>query len=440
MLYVLPESKINFLIIVAFFFPFVPIAAAQAPTPITLKACVEEALQKNPAAVLAKQTEESALEDVGAAKGRYYPEALFRSGFRRWETHVFLPEGVGSPGFQPTVGPVNEWRANLRAQYTVFDSGLRSSELKSAESQYSATQEESFRTRSEIVYSVYAAFYELLAAEDEVELAKLRIERSQDHLRLATDRKEAGAVPQADVTRARVDVSSAELTLVAAESSLRIASGNLNRAMGRMPHERLQVARIELNAPDPGEIDVPQSLTRALEKRPEVQAGIRRVDAKRSQIGAVRSEILPKVRAEAGYGWLEEEFVPKDRDWWIGVTLDIPLFDGGARSHRSAKSKVEVNREQTRLDQTKLSIQQEVWSAHSRWVEAHQSLQTNRARKEQAEESLRLTKARYEEGADTINDLLDAELALDQSETSLNNARYQLFVAQAAFLLASGEL
>jgi outer membrane protein TolC len=53
---------------------------------------------------------------------------------------------------------------------------------------------------------------------------------------------------------------------------------------------------------------------------------------------------------------------------------------------------------------------------------------------------LRLTKARYEEGADTINDLLDAELALDQSETSLKNARYQLDVARAAFLLASGEL
>jgi len=51
-----------------------------------------------------------------------------------------------------------------------------------------------------------------------------------------------------------------------------------------------------------------------------------------------------------------------------------------------------------------------------------------------------LSKARYEEGADTINDLLDAEVALDQAETGLNDAHYQLYIAHASFLLASGDL
>jgi outer membrane protein len=410
-----------------------------AQSSMTLEDCIQVALQNNPASNYAKQSELSALEDVRIAKGKYYPEVGFRFGYRRWESHAFLPEGFVRPGLD-TIGPVNEWRTNVRGQYTLFDSGQRSSELNSAESQYEASQQESLETRNNIIYNVQAAYYDVLAAEDELELSKTRISRSQDHLRIASDRKEAGDVPQADVTRARVDLSSSELNSVSAEGSLRIALGNLNQAMGRMPQEPLQVAHSEITIPDPTATDVQQSLDNALKKRPEIQAAQKRVEAKQNQIGIAKSDIYPKVRTEAGYGWLDEEFFPTDKDWYVGITLDIPLLDGGTRRHRIAKSKVEVSREQARLDQLKLSVQQEVWSAYSRWIEAHQLLETSRSRQAQAEESLRLTKARYEEGAGTINDLLDAELSLDQADTGLNTARYRLYLARVAFLLAVGEL
>lgn len=420
---------------------FLSILAQQvfAQSPMSLEDCIQVALQNNPASNYAKQSELSALEDVRIAKGKYFPEVGFRFGYRRWESHAFLPEGFVRPGLD-TIGPVNEWRTNLRGQYTIFDSGQRSSELNSAESQYEASQQESLETRNNIIYSVHAAYYDVLAAEDDLALSKTRISRSQDHLRIASDRKEAGDVPQADVTRARVDLSTAELNSVSAEGSLRIALGNLNQAMGRLPQDPLQIANSEISIPDPAATDVQQSLNNALQKRPEIQAAQKRVEAKQNQIGIYRSDILPKVRAEAGYGWLDEEFFPKDQDWYVGVSLDVPLLDGGTRRHRIARSKVEVNREQAQLDQLKLSVQQEVWSAYSRWIEAYQSLETSRSRQAQAEESLRLTKARYEEGAGTINDLLDAELSLDQADTGLNTARYRLYLARVAFLLAAGEL
>jgi outer membrane protein TolC len=423
-----------------FLFPqTVPATEIESPARLTLDACVQEALKRNPASDAAKYAEQSAMEEVGAVKGKYYPEVSFRTGYRRWESHAFLPEGFLRPGLD-TIGPVNEWRANLRSQYTLFDSGLRSSELKAAQSQHSATTEESLRVRNDIIYRVHSAYYELLAAEAEVELAKQSQSRSQDHLRLAAERKAAGAVPQSDVTRARVDASTADLRLVSAESAVRIARGNLNEVMGRAAFEPLEVAGAEQTAPDPAGTNIEQAVLQALEKRPEVQAALKRLEAKQNQIGAVRSEILPKVRAEAGYGWLDETFLPEDSDWWVGITLDVPLFDGGTRRSRIARSKIEVSREQAQVDQLKLSVQQEVWSAYSRWIEGFQSLQTNFVRKEEAEESLRLTRARYEEGADTINDLLDAELALDQAETGLNGSRYRLYVAKAGFLLAAGEL
>src|SRR4249919_2162862 len=121
--------------------------AQSAENPMTIEACIQVALQNNPASNYAKQSELSALEDVRIAKGKYYPDVGWRFGYRRWESHAFLPEGFLRPGLD-TIGPVNEWRTNLRAQYTIFDSGQRSSELNSAESQYAASQEQSLETRN----------------------------------------------------------------------------------------------------------------------------------------------------------------------------------------------------------------------------------------------------------------------------------------------------
>jgi outer membrane protein len=406
----------------------------------TLDACVQQALANSPAATIARQSEQSALEDVGAAKGRYFPDVSARAGYRRWETFIFLPQGVAPPGVPPIVGPVNEWRGNFRAEYTVFDSGRRSSEVKSAKSLNSAAHENSNRTKSEITFDVQSAFYELLAAQDQVVLAQARLERSQSHFRLASERKAAGAVPRADVTRASVDVSTAELDLVHTQSTERIARGHLNEVMGRMAQEPLDIARIEAEPPSPEGTEVQQSLAQAWGKRPEVLAAQHEVEAAQSRVGAVRSEILPRVLAEGGYGKLDEDFLPTNPDWYVGVNVTIPLFDGGTRKHRIAKSRVDVSLEQAQLEQIKLSVQQEIWSAYSKWTEAYQSLQTNISRKAEAEETMTLSKARYEEGADTINDLLDAEVALDQAETGLNNARYQLYIAHASFLFAAGEL
>src|SRR5262249_14582973 len=152
------------------------------------------------------------------------------------------------------------------------------------------------------------AFYEVLQAEDGVELAKAREQRSKDHLRLAQERKAVGAVPQFDVTRSRTDVASAQLDIASAESNLRLALGRLNEVMGRSASEPLQIARPMLVTPDPSQISIDDSMKRATETRPEILAAHQRVQAKESQVGSVHSDIMPKVKAEAGYGWRDNDF------------------------------------------------------------------------------------------------------------------------------------
>jgi outer membrane protein len=406
---------------------------------LTMEDCVQQALQHNPAIVYAKQSEQIATEDVSTTKAKNYPDVRLETGYRRFFTHAFLPEGIGGD-IPDVVGPINDYRMNVQTNYIVYDGGQRSSDTKTAKAQLAGATQETNRTRVDIVYRTQTAFYEVLEAQDAVQLAKTRETRSKDHLKLAEERKAVGAVPQFDVTRSRTDVASAQLEIASAESDLRLALGRLNEVMGRSASEPLQIAKPMLVAPDPAQIKIDESMKKAMETRPEILAAQQRVQAKHDQIGSVHSEIMPKLKAEAGYGFRDNDFDPPDKDWWVGVTLNIPLWDGGVRSHKIAKSKIDANRESQQLEQTKLSVQQEVWSAYSLWIEAFQALQTSGVMKSEASESLGLVNARYEEGAGTINDLLDAELSLNQSETQMNNARYRVHMAYAAFLRSSGQL
>ena len=358
----------------------------------TLEQCVQEALRNNPAAGIAKDAEAAALEDVASAEGRYYPEVGVQSAYRRFETHAFLPSDLAPiTGIPSTVvGPLNDWRLNVSANYVVYDSGLRSSDLNSAKSQLSAAREEAGRTRADIVYNVHVGYFDVLQAQAALRSAKDRQSRSREHVKLAEARKAEGAVPQADVTLSRTDASSADLDVASAENTLRVAQGKLNQAMGHPPNESFALAEAPATDLDPAQIQVQQYLDKAMESRPEVVAAQKRAEARRSQIGAVRSEILPKVRAEAGYGWRDDDFDPPDKDWWVGVSLNIPLFDGGVRnqSHREKQDRSR-SRGTNRSRKSNCRCNKKYGPRIQRWVEAFQALQTSGVMKEQAAESAR---------------------------------------------------
>jgi outer membrane protein len=404
-------------------------------TALDLEECIRIALENNPLLQSVQHEIHAADEDVASVKGKFYPEALARTGYRRWESHAFLPPGVGFPGIPPVIGPTNDWGLSLRSNYLVYDSGLRSSELKVAQAQRAATAEDFENAKLDVELQTRVTFYQLLASLEQEELARQRFVRSEDHLRLAEERKAAGAVPLADVTRVRAELANSKLSLVSAESEVRIARSNLNTVMGRQVDMAFEVKKDSLVVIPPKAFtptDADWQLLTA--ERPDIKAARQRVEASKSQIGIVKSELLPRVRAEAGFGWRDSEFFPSDKDWYVGMTLDIPLFDGFTRKHRVAKETIEVSREEARLRHFMLQAQKEIWSAHSRMVEAFESIEASKALQKDASESARLTRERYAAGAGVINDLLDAEFLFAQSEVSTVRAEYHYLIAMAEWL------
>jgi outer membrane protein len=413
-----------------------------SPAGLTLGACVRIALKRNPAIRAAQHTVTAAGEAVGEARAPYYPDLGLSAGYSRFQRHVFLPSGLTVPGrtVPSIVGPTDDWMSSLRTRLTLFDSGERHAQLEAVKARKGATAEQEANVKQDVIFRVHQNFYRLAAAREALVVVRATLARAEDHLRLAQERKDAGAVPKVDVIRAQVEVANSRLAAVRAESLVMVVRGDLNTIMGLPVDQTLEVDVLSGDQTSPDMVYISQALQQAVHARPALKAALQRVAAAQRSVDGVKSAYGPKIKAEAGYGWQDSKFLPKDEEWYAGVFVEWPLFTGFYRWHHVNRSKAELSREEADLEQAILAVSQEVWSAHAKWRETGEAVQTAAEALRGAEESLRLTRERYAVGAGTLSDLLDAQNVLARAQTTLVETQWDHRIARSAFQRAVGAI
>jgi outer membrane protein len=407
---------------------------------LTLEACVRIAFDKNPAIQAAREGVSAAQEAVGEANAPYYPELAVNAGYSRWERHAFLPNGFTKPGMPSAIGPTDDWIAGLKASYTLFDSGERRAKLRAAISGKEVAEGDWNRIRQDIALDVHQSYYGLISALEALSVAGKNLTRAEDHLRLARERKAVGAVPQADVVRAQARVADEKLALVRVENLVRITRGNLNTAMGLSADTPINTeCRAEEIKQSEG-IDMTRAYDQALHSRPEITMALRRVEMAQNAVDGAKSAFGPKVRVEGGYGRQDENFFPDDKDWMVGVVIEMPIFTGFSRIHRLGRTKAELLKEEAEVQRLILNIRREVWSANSKLKEAYEEIQATTVLVKDAEESVRLTRERYAAGAGTITELLDTQAALARAGGIRVEAEWNYHIAKASFDRSVGSL
>ncbi len=146
------------------------------------------------------------------------------------------------------------------------------------------------------------------------------------------------------------------------------------------------------------------------------------------------------MKGEASWGWRDTSYFPHDKDWLVGVSIDLPIFTGFSRKHRSARAKSELSREEADTQRLTQAVRQEVWSAYSKLRETYEATLSTEVQLRDAQESLRLASERYQAGAGTITDLMDSEAALARAEAVRVAALWDYQVARSVFQRTVGEL
>ncbi len=425
-----------------------PLAAADAtpatPPPdasgaLTLADCIHLAAQDHPLLTAASAGVSAASAAVGEARAPFWPQVNLSAGYHRWQQRAFLPSGLTLPGpaVPELIGRLDDWTGGLSSVVTLYDFGERRAVLDAARARLGSAQADAAATRADVRLSVESAFYALAEAEDLRRVAERNLARTESHLALAQARRDAGAVPEADVLRARAEMADARLQVISARSRVRTAAGALNTAMGRPAETPIAIRPPVPSAPPPA-ADIEADIRRAIADRPELRSDKLRLEAAHANVEAARASRAPKILADGSFGWNDTDFLPQTRVWQVGVSVDLPVFDAGSRTHRIDRNRADVAREQALYDSSVLQVRQQIWAAASELQRAWDSIAANEASVRASAESLRVVRERYQTGAAVITDLLDTETSLARAEASLAEARWTYLADRAAYRRAIG--
>ena len=329
----------------------------------------------------------------------------------------------------------SSYTAGVTASVRVFDANRTKYAVEAQRGTLAATEAEGRKTRLQVRYGVKKAYMDLLLAGEVRGQRKESVDSFRLHLERAKSYYETGLKPKSDVTKAEVDLGNAQLALVEAESNVRVAQAALLNAMGVDLAGPFEVRAEDRALPESAEGGA-EAL--ALEHRQDYEAANRRTLAGKAEVRSAARASSPSLSLRGGYSAGGEEISSLSSEWNVGLSLNVPVVDGGAVSARTDIARAQVRSLEAAREALRQNILLEVRKAVLNIRNARERIRIAGLTVAQAEENYSLAEGRYRTGVGDSLALSDALLALTDARLSVYRARYDLQVAQFALESATG--
>lgn len=329
----------------------------------------------------------------------------------------------------------SSYAAGVTASLKVFDTNRTKYAVEAQRSALSAVEAEGKKTRLQVRAGVKKAYMDLLLAGEVRGQRQESVDSFRRHLERAKGYYETGLKPKIDVTKAEVDLGNAQLALVEAESGVQVAQAALLNAMGVDSMGPFEVRMAECRLPDAAEDDV-EAL--ALEHRQDYAAADLRARAGMAEVRSAARGSSPSLSLRGGYSAGGEDISSLRSEWSTGLSLTVPVVDGGATAARTEAARAQVKSLEAAREALRQNILLEVRKAVLNVRNARERIRIAGLTVAQAEENYSLAEGRYRTGVGDSLALSDALLALTNARLSVYRARYDLQVAQFALESATG--
>jgi len=421
---------------------------ASAQEPLTLRQAVDQALGQSPQAAIAHAGDQEAKSAATIARTQLLPHLNFTEDISRGDDPVYafgtrLRQGqftqadfaLDALNHPQAIG---NFSTRFSGSWTAFDSFKTQREIRRADLSRESASSSAKAVDQQIVLHVVAAYQSVLYAQREIYVAQHEQETAAALLTSADEHVKAGLTVESDRMSAQVNVASRKQELITAQGDLDLAWAELREAMGTPDLKPSELKPIEPRTF--AQLTLEEEVATAAKTRPDLSALAQSQSAQAWAVRATKSDFGPRVSA---YGNWEEDRgslgTSGGNNWVAGVQISVDILPIGKRAQLArevaAKQKIDAQ-----LSASQQHVRLEVSRAHIHRRTAELSLETARAAMDQSAESLRILKNRYGAGLATITDLLRAEDAQRQSQSSYWHAVYDNATAYAELLYATGTL
>ncbi len=125
---------------------------------------------------------------------------------------------------------------------------------------------------------------------------------------------------------------------------------------------------------------------------------------------------------------------------YVGLALDIPIFEGFAKNARLKKARLTSALTSDQMENLKLNIGQQVAVAKNNFINAIQTMDAQKINMDRAESVYGQVKKKFESGLATNTDLSSSQSDLITAQSSYLNALYNAVISKVDFLKAIGKI
>jgi outer membrane protein len=423
---------------------FTNVAHAQDSRRLTLKDAIQYALQNYADAKKAKLDVENADYQVDEVRARALPQVNGNGAlnYNPLLQKSALPGELNpvNPGQTMLVAFGQKWNANVGVSVSqnIFDQAVFTG-LKAAKTTREFYQLNNQLTEEKVIEQVATSYYQVYVQRQQLVNIDSNIATTKEVYKVIRGQYENGLGRKIDVDRIDVKLSNLESQRQQLLNVLALYENQLKFFIGMPVETPIEIPEWDQSEQLAFALDLPDSLD--MDGRTELKLLTKQQHLLDFQKQAVKAEYYPSLSLSGSYSYqgLANSFpVFKDAssgaNWFdvatVGVSLKVPIFNGGATRARIRQADVELKKIKEDMEQAKQSLNSNaiiILNNQEKNIRLAQSVFEN-------------TQNNYNQGLAPLTDLLDAQNALFDAQNAYNVSQLEYRLAEIKLLKAKGEL
>ncbi len=394
-------------------------------TNANLQTCVNYALLHQPSIKQSLLDEKIVNQQIKSKLADWFPQLNLNFNFQH---NYKLPTSIfqGNPVH---IGLVNTSNAQFTLTETLFDRDVLFASSTASNVRQQASQS-TINNKINLVVNVSKAYYSVLLALQQINLASEDIIRLQQSYKDAYYQYKSGTVDKTDYERASISLNNSMAEQKFDEERLKTNYASLKNLMGYPVNEGLTLAFDSTEMEKGAFIDT--TITLNYNNRIEYKLLQTQLKLQKANLNYNYWSFLPTLTAFGNYNFnfqndeLQKLYNINYPSEYVGITLSLPIFQGGKRFQEIDQASLEVERNEYDIASLKNLLNVEYTQAMANYKSNLSSFNAAKKNLILVKDVYNTIELQYKAGVKTYLDVITAETDLRTTEVNYSNSLYQL--------------
>ena len=367
----------------------------------------------------------------------WLPELSFSAGASRVQQSIVLDSALGAGG--DVAFDTRRFRVDLVQPVYHHDRWLR---IGQANKRLLQAEYELESAKQALVTRTAERYFEVLAAQDNLEFARAEKESLKGQLEQAQQRFDVGLIAITDVQEAQAGYDRATANEIQARNQLDIRLEELREITGNY-YDNLATLEQEFPLTPPAPEDINSWTDTAIEQNLEIAAAQTASEIAHEEIRIQYAGHYPTFEIRGGHGFNDQggrfggtQITQGD----IGMEINLPIYRGGRVVSQTREAKHSHQAAIERLEQARRAAYRQTRQAYLGVMTQISTVQAFKQAVVSSNTALESTRAGFEVGTRTAVDVVDAERGLFQAKRDYARARYDYILEILRLKEATGSL